>query len=109
MTRNEELHKLMKDNKMGRLDVARLIGAPISKTTGQCHTLANWLAAPLSGAHRQIPVATLMLLKMQLARVTPAERAKWVGPLDKKAVLAANRKKRECEARGYVYADGVVK
>ena len=108
-TRNEELHEIMRVNKIGRRDVAGLIGAPISPTTGQCYTLANWLSAPTSGEYRQIPVATLMLLKPQGAQLTDAQRATFEGPLDRRAIIAENRKKRACEQPGYQYADGVVK
>lgn len=109
MSRNNELHKIMEENKMGRRDVARLIGLKINKETGQAYTLANWLTPDTSTAHRQIPVASLMLLKLRLEHITDSERAKWEGPLDKAAIIAKNRKKRQCEQVGYTYADGVIK
>ena len=103
MTRNEELHKIIRENRLGRRDVARLIGSPISPN-GQCYALANWLSAPQASSYRQIPTAALMLLKLRVEALTERERAALEGPTDKVAIIAANRLLRKCHAPDYVYA-----
>ena len=48
MSRNEELHKIISENSLGRHNVARLIGSP-SSPNGQCYALANLLLRKCHG------------------------------------------------------------
>lgn len=95
MSNNEELHVLMKKHKLGRRDVARLVGYPIAKN-GQAYTVNNWLSEMSASGYRNMPDSALMLLKLRLANLTEKQKAAFEGPLDKAAVLAKNRLLRKC-------------
>lgn len=108
MTNNEKLHALVKKNKLGRRDVARLAGYPIAKS-GQSAAVNNWLAHPGKSNFRAMPDHALGALELRLKLLTDKERAALEGPTDKVAIIARNRLKRECEQKGYQYVDGTVR
>lgn len=102
-TNNEELHMLMSEHRLGRRDVARLAEYPIARN-GQASAVNNWLASSIMASnYRAMPDSALALIKLRLSLLTDEERAALEGPLDKVAIIAANRLKRKCHQPGYVY------
>jgi len=105
MTNNEKLPGLMKKNKLGRRDVARLVEYTIAPN-GQCYAVNNWLAEEGTTAFRPMPDSAMKLMELRLSLMTDKERESLEGPLDKVAIMAINRAKRACEQAGYVRVDG---
>jgi hypothetical protein len=94
ISNNQKLKKLMRHHRLGRRDVARLLGYRIN-SNGQAYTVVSWLQEPGSSAFRPMNDRAMENLMFRLSKLTNADRQKFEGPTDKVAVIAENRKKRK--------------